>query len=82
VLTQAPGEYRVNFHDSGPTTEYTTDDLQDALKHGREMAKTPPPPALPPLGPTGRRGSRRGLMYRHNKKIAAQRRRRAAKGKR
>lgn len=81
VLTQAPGEYRVNFHDASPKTEYKTDDLADAVQHGRDMAQTPPPPALPPLGPTGRRKTRRGMMYQHNGKIAAKRRRSAAKGK-
>ena len=79
-MTQAPGEYRVNFHDGTAKTEYKTDDLADALQHGREMAKTPPPAALPPLGPTGRRTTRRGVMLKHNRKIAAKRRRAAAKG--
>jgi hypothetical protein len=79
-LTQARGECRVNFHDGSPATEYATDDLADALKHGRKMAQRPPPPALPPLGPVGGRTTRRGQMLKHNRKIAAKRRRAAAKG--
>ena len=43
------------------------------------MAKTPLPPPLPPMGPTGRRMSRRGVMLKHNNKIAVRRRRQAAK---
>lgn len=46
VLKQAPGEYRVNFHDGTPAAEYTTDDLQDAVQHGREMAAHPLPAPL------------------------------------
>ena len=79
-MKQAPGEYRVNFRNGRSATEYATDDLQDALQKGREMAAQPRPPSLPPLGQTGRRGTRRGQMYTHNKKIAAKRRRQAAKG--
>jgi hypothetical protein len=80
VLKQTPGEYRINYRGGTPATEYTTDDLQDALQHGREMAAHAPPPAPSPLGPTGPRGTRRYLMYRHNKKVAAQRRKKAANG--
>jgi hypothetical protein len=57
TLKQAPGEYRVNFHAGSPATEYTTDDLADAVQHGRQMAATAPPPSPPPLGPTGRRAA-------------------------
>jgi hypothetical protein len=81
VLKQTPGEYRVNYHSGTPATEYRTDDLQDALQHGREMAAQAPAAEPPPLGPTGPRGLRRHLMYRHNKKIAARRRRLAGKAK-
>ena len=75
VLTSVPGEYRVNFRKGRADTEYLTDDLQDALAHGRAMAAAPPAPSLPPLGPTGSRGTLRGTMYRHNRKLAAKRRR-------
>ena len=75
VLQKAPGQYRVNFRNGTEATEYLTDDLESALAKGREMAAQPPPPPAPPLGPTGPRSSRRGVMYRHNRKIAARRRR-------
>lgn len=74
TLQTAPGEYRVNFRNGTEATAYQTDDLQTALQRGREMARQPPAPAELPLGPTGRR-SRKGDMYRHNRKIAAARRR-------
>ena len=41
-LTQAPGEYRVNFNAGSPKTEYKTDDLADAVQHGQRRA----PPAI------------------------------------
>lgn len=75
VLQQAPGHYRVNFRNGAPATEYVTDDIEDALARGRLMALLPPPAVLPPLGPTGPRLSRRAFMYRHNRKIAARRKR-------
>jgi hypothetical protein len=71
-LHRAPGEYRVNFPHGTPGTDYITDDLQDALTRGREMAERPPPFELPPLGPMGRR-TRRGDMYKHNRSVAARR---------
>ena len=72
VLRRAPGEYSVNFPHGTEATEYITDDLQDALSRGREMAECPPPRELPPLGPMGRR-TRRGDMYKHNRSVAARR---------
>jgi hypothetical protein len=77
VLRYAPGEYRVNFRNGRPETEFITDDLQEALARGREMASHPPPEPAPPVGPLGPR-SRRGTMYRHNRKLAARRRRQSA----
>jgi hypothetical protein len=75
ILQQEPGQYRVNFHNGSARTEYRTDDLHAAVTQGRKMAAHPPPPAEPPLGPTGPRSTRRGFMYRHNRKLAARRRR-------
>ena len=72
VLEQAPGEYRVNFPHGTAETEFITDDLQDALDRGREMAEKPPPLPELPFGPMGHR-TRRGAMYRHNKAVAARR---------
>lgn len=74
VLSQAPGEYRVSFADA-PASGYATENLDDALKHGRRMAETPPDPRPLPLGPTGPRSTRRGEMYKHNRKLAARRQR-------
>ena len=76
VLQQLPGEYRVNFRNGNMATATTTDDLQSAVMRGREMAANPPEPSEPPLGPTGPRSTRRGFMYRHNRKIAKRRARR------
>jgi len=81
LLERAPGQYRVNFRNGTAATEYTTDDLHAAVMRGREMAAHPPAPSEPPLGPTGRRFSRRGFMYRHNRKIAARRHKQSAKEK-
>ena len=75
ILWQEPGQYRVNFRDGTALTEYMTDDLRDAIEQGRKMAAQGPPITEPPLGPTGPRSTRRGVMYRHNRKLAARRRR-------
>jgi hypothetical protein len=81
-LSARPGEYVVNVRDGTPATAYITDDLNDAIEHGRawarSLARANPEP---PLGPTGPRSQRRAMMYRHNKKLAARRaaRRRRAK---
>lgn len=75
ILSQEPGQYRVNFRNATARTECTTDDLQAAIRRGREMAVQGPPQTEPPLGPTGPRSSHRGFMYRHNRKLAARRRR-------
>jgi hypothetical protein len=72
VLRKEPGLYRVNFRNGPAATEYVTDNLQDAIARGRDMAAQAPAPTAPPLGPMGPR-SRRGIMYRHNRKIAARR---------
>ena len=78
-IASQPGEYRVNYRGGREATAYYTDDLADALSTGKIMAQTPPAPPEPPLGPVGRRNSRRGQIMKHNRKIADQRRRRAAK---
>jgi hypothetical protein len=75
ILSQEPGQYRVNFRNGTAGTEYTTDDLRAAVTQGREMAAQGPPRTELPLGPTGPRSTRRGFMYRHNRKLAARRRR-------
>jgi len=78
VLQQAPGEYRVNFRNASTATEYRTDDLSEALEQGRVMALDPPPRPDPPLGPTGPRSPRKAVMYSHNKRDAARRKKRRA----
>jgi hypothetical protein len=50
VIRQAPGQYRVNFPDADDATEYVTDDLQDALNHGRAIATEAPPARLRACG--------------------------------
>ena len=80
ILPQEPGQYRLSFTHDPLAVEYVTDDLADALREGLKIAPHAPPPPLPPLGPTGRKKSRRGQMLAHNRKIAARRRRQAAKG--
>jgi hypothetical protein len=73
TLQVLPGEYRVNFRGGAEATAYYTDDLDDARRTGVAMADHKPP-ELPPIGPCGRRRTRKGMMYRHNQKIAARRR--------
>jgi hypothetical protein len=77
-LPARPGEYVVNFRDGTPATAYVTDDLADAIEHGRALALSitaadAPKKREPPLGPTGPRSPRRAKIYRHNKKLAARR---------
>jgi len=72
-LQQAPGHYLVNFRNGTTATEYQTEDLEDALQRGCEMAAQTPPAREPPLGPTGPRSKRRAFMYSHNKRVAARR---------
>jgi hypothetical protein len=76
TLSIVAGEYSVNYEHGSGATAYFTGDLQDAIAAGRRMAAAIRTEPLP-IGPTGRRGSRRAMMYRHNRKIAARRRRQA-----
>jgi hypothetical protein len=80
VLKPEPGQYRVFFHHAADP-QYLTDDLDDALQRGREMAANPPPPPEPPLGPTKPRSRRRAFMYKHNRILAARRLRKQSKTK-
>lgn len=41
-LDTLPGEYRVNFRGATEATAYVTDDLVDAIEHGRAMAASRP----------------------------------------
>ena len=62
MLKQSFGEYRVS--NGALATEYTTDDLAEAVQRGREMAQ-PRPPAR--TDRTARLAA--GLMYRHDKRL-------------
>jgi len=81
VIQQAPGYYSVNFRNGSEATEYQTENLDDALHRGKEMAAHSPPLPEPPLGPTGSRSRRRAIMIAHNNRIAARRRKKKAAGK-
>lgn len=78
TLTIALGEYCVNYEGGTEATAYYTTDLDDALTTGRAMSQAAHK-AKPPLGPTGRRMSRKAMMFKHNRKIAAKRRREEAR---
>lgn len=79
TLRRVPGGYIVNFRNGSASTEYQTEDLANAVSHAGAVAADAPAPPLPPLGPTGSRSTRRGQMYKHNRRLAARRRRQAAK---
>jgi len=76
-LRKMAGGYRVNFRHGNASTEYETEELADAVQHARLVAAHAPAPPEPPLGPTGSRSTPRGRMYKHNRSIAARRRKRA-----
>src|SRR5258708_38010367 len=51
TLSLPPGTYCVNFRDASAATAYFSDDLQDALEHGPEMAALAAKPAATPDKP-------------------------------
>jgi hypothetical protein len=76
-LISEPGIYRFRYLNQGAAAPYLTeeaDDLARAIEIGRALANHTPMERLAPLGPMGGGKSRRGAMIRHNRKIAAQRR--------
>jgi hypothetical protein len=77
-LSMYLGDYCVNYANGSPNTAFYTSDIEEALRVGLIMAAHVQEKQLP-LGPTGRRGSRKAMMYRHNQKIAAKRRREEVK---
>jgi hypothetical protein len=79
VLRKGQGEYRVNYRSGTAESEFVTDDLTDAIAHGREMAERVLNRPEPPLGPTGPSRSRRSRMNRHNRKLGARRSKRRTK---
>jgi hypothetical protein len=47
ILQQRPGEYCVNVKSGSAATAYVTDDLADAIEHGRALAAALPSPEIP-----------------------------------
>jgi hypothetical protein len=72
ALVIAPGAFCVNYLGGLEETAIYSDGLQEAVEAGFALAEGAGEP-LPPMGPTGRRNSRRGLMYRHNLQLAGRR---------
>jgi hypothetical protein len=68
TITVRPGEYCVNFRGGGNATAYLTDDLDDALNHGRAVAA-----ALPEAASAPREGGRRRKWRRPKSAKAARR---------
>jgi hypothetical protein len=79
VITSLSGEWCVNYRDGNKATEYLTDDLQDALEHGRAMAaacRAPPPEPekRPPARrkwrrPGSAKAQRRRMIRAHNRRM-------------
>lgn len=78
-ITVGQGEYVLTYRGMRNSPEQHADDLAEAIASGREMAAHPPLAAIAPMGPTGRRHTRRGRMLKHNRWIAARRRAAAAR---
>lgn len=72
-ISSRPGEYQLSYLNDARREGRFAETLPEALEIGRQMAEAAPPEPPPPLGPTGRRRSRKGTMYRHNARIAARR---------
>ena len=71
-IESRPGEYWLSYRQNPRREGRLAETLAEALEIGRQMAGEAPCEP-PPLGPTGRRRSRKGTMYRHNARIAARR---------
>ncbi|OYV24708.1 MAG: hypothetical protein B7W99_00850 [Rhodospirillales bacterium 20-58-10] len=78
-IAAIPGDYILTYRGHRDSPELRFADLADALALGREMAGRRPESFPATMGPTGRRRSRRGLMLKHNRWVAARRRAVAAK---
>jgi hypothetical protein len=79
-IAVTPGDYILSYRGIKDGPEERAEALADALALGREMADRAPQAAPAPMGPTGRRQTRRGQMMKHNRWIAARRRAQAASG--
>ena len=74
-IVQGQGEYHLFYRSRGRRDQgIALTDLAEAIAKGHDMAEHRPA-SLPPMGPTGRRNTRRGKMILQNRKIAARRRR-------
>ncbi len=73
-LQIVPGGFLVNRAGSPIEKAFVSEDLTEAINAGRELARTALA-RLPTMGPIGRPNSGRALMYRHNRRLAAFRRR-------
>jgi hypothetical protein len=73
VVTQALAGWNVRHKHA--KTGYFVETLDAALRIGKQIAANPPPAPEKPLGPLGStfRAKRRGIIYRHNQKLLAQR---------
>jgi hypothetical protein len=79
VITSLNGEWCVNYRNSNKAMGYFTDDLQDALEHGRGMAAAcraspPEPEKRPPARQKRRRpmsvkAQRRRMIRAHNRRM-------------
>ena len=78
LITSRAGEWCVNFRGGDEATAYITDDLQDALEHGRAMAlaaAVPPAASVPHRRnwhrPKSARAARRAFIRKHNRRMRA-----------
>jgi hypothetical protein len=84
-LDTPPGEYRVNYRGGKPETAYFTDDLADAIEHGRAMAAARAADQAAPTTPESTqraprrkwhkkmtpKAQRRRLIRQHNRRLRA-----------
>jgi hypothetical protein len=62
TIAVRPGEYVVNFRGGGDATAYFTDDLDEALDHGRALAAALAEATSQPKGPKNKRRRARRPM--------------------
>lgn len=75
TLTRLPGEYRVNFHNGTDATACITETFEDAIEHGRALARASPaklvrPARKRPLRVTPK-AIRRRMIRAHNRRLRA-----------
>jgi len=72
-LAARPGEYVVNFRGGTEATAYVTDDLADAIEHGRALAASIVPANPPAASREPTRGKRRRRPLRMTPKAVRRR---------